>query len=267
MSGKSCRAGSGPLGTADTRGKPAACQRTQTLENTSPEASLGPREAQPARRRRPPGGHSDPGRWATASRVAGLRAAATARPLHWGLSGGSPADRPRGLSQALPRILWSLTVGDAGPVLAGVAGAGFAGVVTIRGMCWRVGVTGQRGPGRTQESAKIPALSGSLVACPVCHDACPFRSRRCPGHGCLAGGPDAAGPAVPAAGGAAGPPDRGHRGRGGDLRVVRGLAGALPGLRVRVRTGARRVLADGGRRRGRRSAGPDQLAGPSLPLP
>jgi len=35
----------------------------------------------------------------------------------------------------------------------------------------RVGVTWQRGSGRTQESARIPALSGSLVACPVCHDA------------------------------------------------------------------------------------------------
>ena len=38
--------------------------------------------------------------------------------------------------------------------------------------------------------------------------------------------------------------------------------GALPGLRIRVREGARRVLADGGRRRGRRPARPDQLAGP-----
>ncbi|HVB42945.1 MAG TPA: ISL3 family transposase [Streptosporangiaceae bacterium] len=32
-------------------------------------------------------------------------------------------------------------------------------------------MTWQRGSGRTQESARIPALSGSLVACPVCHDA------------------------------------------------------------------------------------------------
>ena len=45
-------------------------------------------------------------------------------------------------------------------------------------MYWRVGVTWQRGSGRTQESAKIPALSGSLVACPVCHDARPFSCRR-----------------------------------------------------------------------------------------
>jgi hypothetical protein len=176
--------------------------------------------------------------------------------------GEAPAVCPRPSAWALPRILWSVTARDLRQVFAGL---------TWRdrwdcddpGTWWRVGVTRQRGPGRTQESAKTPVpVSWSLVACSVCRDACRFPCPR-PRPGRLGGGPATAGPAVSAAAGSAGAPGRGHGRRGGDLRVAHGLVGVLPGLRVGVRAGARRVLPDRGRRRGRGPPAAGHRAGPA----
>jgi hypothetical protein len=76
---------------------PAACQLARTLENASPEASLGTREAQSARGRRPPDGRADtaipadgqlPVAWPTCAML-------LPHARCYGLSGGGPADRLR----------------------------------------------------------------------------------------------------------------------------------------------------------------------------
>ena len=101
---------------------------------------------------------------------------------------------------------------------------------------------------------------GSLVAGSVCHAASGGGQFLLPGLGSFRAGRTPADYAVPASGRVAGAPDRGRRGRGGDLGVVPGDGGMLPAVRDGIVTGERRVRADGGRRRGQRPAGADRLA-------